>query len=87
MKKIWEKIKELASKFWSWVKTSNHWKHLACCLAGTFFFGYGFGIGAGLAAEYKDVAWGGEWSWADILADIIGTVAGTFLRHIIFGLW
>lgn len=87
MKKIWENIKTLAIRLWSWVKESNHWKHLVCCLVGSFLFGYGFGIGAGLAAEYKDTAWGGSWSWADICADLIGTLAGTLLRRVAFNMW
>lgn len=58
-------------------------KHFAVCFGGTAIFGVGFGIGAGLAAEYKDKAWGGKWDWYDIAADALGTVAGALIHYLL----
>lgn len=61
----------------AWLKdNTDKVKHFAVCLLGSMFLGVGFGIGAGLAAEYKDKAWGGKWDWYDLLADALGTVVG-----------
>lgn len=61
--------------------------HLFVCFFGSAVFGYGFGIGAGIAAEYKDKVWGGGWDWWDIAADAMGTVLGELVHHAIFKTW
>lgn len=68
----------------AWLKdNTDKVKHFAVCFGGTVIFGVGFGIGAGLAAEYKDKAWGGKWDWYDIVADALGTVAGALIRYLL----
>lgn len=57
--------------------------HFLVCLFGSIVFTAGFGIGAGLAAEFKDVAHGGKWSWGDITADIAGTLVGGIINILI----
>lgn len=79
MKRLWAKLKS------SWLFQSNHHKHIAGCFLGTLICSWGFGVGAGLAMEYKDKASGGKWDWQDILADAIGTVLGAITRHYIIG--
>lgn len=54
--------------------------HIIICFIGTIFFGFGFGLGASLGAEFKDKAHGGKWDWADFAAGMLGTVCG-FLIH------
>lgn len=86
MKKFLKKIAAVFEKVVEWFETRNDKvQHLIVCFAGSFVFGYGFGIGAGFAAEYKDHVWGGRWSWGDIVADIVGMVAGSALRFYVFG--
>lgn len=68
-----------------WSDLNDKVKHIIVCAVGSLAFGYGFGIGAGIAAEYKDKAWGGKWDWLDIAADIIGTAVGASMRYLIFG--
>lgn len=62
------------------MQNSDKVKHFAVCALGSAVFGIGFGIGAGLAAEYKDKAWGGKWDWYDILADALGTIVGGLIH-------
>ena len=45
-------------------------KHIIVCFIGSLLFSYGFGLGAGFAAEYKDKAWGGTFDWWDIREQI-----------------
>lgn len=86
MKKFFEKLAAWFDAAWLWFdKRNDKVKHFVVCLVGSFVFGYGFGIGAGLAAEYKDRAWGGLWGWGDLVADALGTVAGSVVRYLIFG--
>jgi hypothetical protein len=54
------------------------------CFIGSLLFGYGFGLGAGFAAEYKDKAWGGTFDWWDIAADLTGTIIGGICHYLIF---
>lgn len=86
MKKKFAKIFAWLNSAWKWFDRRNDKvKHFVVCFVGSFVFGYGFGIGAGLAAEYKDRAWGGFWGWDDLVADALGTVAGSVVRYLIFG--
>ncbi len=59
--------------------------HFMVCLAATilvgiplgFLSGIWFGLGLGLGKEYGDKsAAGNYWSWGDLLADLLGVVAG-----------
>lgn len=44
-------------------------------------------VGA-LAKEYGDSkAYGNTWSWADILADVLGIILGTVIRVLIIKRW
>lgn len=61
--------------------------HMFVCFFGSAIFGYGFGIGAGIAAEYKDRAWGGRWDWWDIAADGVGALLGELVHYAIFKNW
>mgnify|MGYP003401551864 CR=1 FL=1 len=86
MKKIIEKIKRFILTVWAWFTgLDDKLKHTIVCLIGSLFFGYGFGLGAGIAAEYKDKAWGGKWDWWDIAADMVGTIIGGMVHYLIFG--
>lgn len=86
MKKVIEKIKALVSDAWKWFNSlDDKLKHTIVCLIGSLAFGYGFGLGAGIAAEYKDKAWGGTFDWWDIAADMVGTIIGGMLHYLIFG--
>ena len=58
-------------------------KHIIVCFIGSLLFGYGFGLGAGFAAEYKDKACGGLFDYKDLIATIIGSVIGQLTQ---FGL-
>lgn len=66
---------------------SNRILHLFGCLVGSALFGWQFGIGAGLAAEIKDVQGGGRWDWLDVAADAIGTLLGEIVHFVIFERW
>ena len=66
---------------------SNRILHLLGCFIGSAVFGWQFGVGAGLAAEVKDVQGGGRWDWLDIAADTIGTLLGEILHYAIFKRW
>ena len=85
MKKIIEKIKAFILSTWKWFNSlDDKLKHTIVCLLGSLLFGYGFGLGAGFAAEYKDKAWGGTFDWWDIAADLTGTIIGGICHYLIF---
>ena len=85
MEKIIEKIKRFILTVWAWFTgLDDKLKHTIVCLIGSLFFGYGFGLGAGIAAEYKDKAWGGKFDWIDLTADAIGTIAGGMAHYLLF---
>lgn len=86
MKKLKEKIISAFHNTTAWFNGLNDKvKHLIVCFIGSLLFGYGFGIGAGIAAEYKDKVHTGNFEWADLIADGVGTVIGTALRYYLFG--
>lgn len=86
MKKIKEWIAKAVRTVVAWFSGLNDKvKHLIVCFIGSLLFGYGFGIGAGIAAEYKDKVHTGNFEWADLIADGVGTVIGTALRYYLFG--
>jgi len=83
--KLMQKINAFFEKhFKGWLMKSNRPLHILICLVGSAICGYGFGLGAGFAAEAKDVAWGGSWDWKDICADLIGTAAGTIIYFLLY---
>jgi hypothetical protein len=85
MKKIIEKIKAFILNAWKWFNgLDDKMKHTIVCFIGSLCFGYGFGLGAGFAAEYKDKAWGGSWDWWDIVADMVGTIIGGMAHYLLF---
>lgn len=85
MKKIIEKIKAFIINAWKWfMSLDDKLKHIIVCFIGSLLFGYGFGLGAGFAAEYKDKAWGGTFDWWDIAADLTGTIIGGICHYLIF---
>ena len=85
MKKIIEKFKRFILTVWAWFTgLDDKLKRTIVCLIGSLFFGYGFGLGAGIAAEYKDKAWGGTFDWWDIAADLTGTIIGGICHYLIF---
>jgi hypothetical protein len=72
-------------KIWTWLKASNHWKHIV----GGIIIGMGAddwycalyaGVGVAAAMEFKDKLWGGKWDWVDLGL----TVAGSVIGHLLF---
>ena len=65
--------------------------HIIVCFVGSIPFGFSFGLGASLAAEFKDRAHGGRWDWMDFLAGMLGTILGGLIHFVIikpiFALW
>lgn len=69
-------------------KESNRYKHFLVSMAGSYVFGIGFAIGANLAAEYKDKAYGNKWDWKDFAFGIAGGVVGQIMQlATIYGIW
>lgn len=84
-----EKIKELLSKAWNWIKESNRWKHLI----GGMIIGLGAnstycaayaGIGVAAALELKDKLHGGEWDWIDFGVTVAGVAVGWTAHFLLF---
>lgn len=57
--------------------------HLLVCLVGSLLFGFAFGLGASMAAEYKDKVHGGQWSWPDFFIGVLGSAVGAFIQILI----
>lgn len=67
---------------------SNRYKHFLVSAAGSLLTGAGFAIGANLATEYKDKAYGNKWDWKDFAFGIAGGVVGQILQAaIIYCIW
>lgn len=67
---------------------SNRYKHFLVSAAGSLLTGVGFAIGANLATEYKDKAYGNKWDWKDFAFGIAGGVIGQVLQAaIIYSIW
>ena len=65
------------------LKMPDKLAHFAVCLVGSFVFGFSFGLGASIAAEFKDKAHGGRWDWLDLWAGVFGSVVGGFIHFLI----
>lgn len=57
--------------------------HIVICMLGSTVFTCAFGLGATIAAEYKDLVWGGKWDWLDFAAGIFGTILGGLINFLI----
>lgn len=57
--------------------------HILICMLGSIVFGFSFGLGASLAAEYKDLVHGGRWDWLDFVAGMFGTILGSLVNFLI----
>ena len=60
--------------------------HFGCCFIPSLFGYYGaaFALGLGIGKEYGDSrAINNKWDWLDILADLIGILAGLIINHLI----
>lgn len=75
------KIKDIIN----WFKKSNRWKHLV----GGFVLGLLLTFISPLTAagclEFKDVQWGGKWSWIDFLLTCLGGLIGGMINALV--LW
>lgn len=73
------KIKDIVD----WFKESNRWKHLV----GGFVLGLLLTFISPLTAagclEFKDVQWGGKWSWIDFLLTCIGGFVGGLINSLV----
>lgn len=59
-------------------------KHFSICMAAAVINPW-LAIGLALGKEYGDkCASGNHWCWWDLLADALGTIAGTAIRSFIF---
>lgn len=68
---------------WKWFIDSNHYKHFSACAIIALICGFVPSMITGLAVEYKDYSWGGEFDWSDIIADALGAILGTAIRFLI----
>lgn len=66
-----------------WLRISNRWKHLL----GGFLLGMFLTVISPITAagclEFKDVQWGGKWSWIDFLCTIFGGILGQCVQLLI----
>ena len=75
----------MKKKIFTWLKTSNRWKHLV----GGVMIGLGAddwyytGAGVGGALELKDVLYGGSWDWIDFALTAGGAVVGHSIRAVL----
>lgn len=68
-----------------WLRASNRWKHLL----GGFLLGMFLTVISPITAagclEFKDVQWGGKWSWIDFLLTCVGGLVGGVINALV--LW
>lgn len=57
--------------------------HFLVCLVGSAVFSFLFGLGASVAAEFKDMAHGGSWDWYDLIAGLVGSAVGGVVNILI----
>ena len=63
-----------------WLKKSNRWKHLLLAgPVGTVFTVLAV-LGCASGMEFKDIQWGGRWSWADWCCTMVGGIIGQALQ-------
>lgn len=66
-----------------WIKESNRMKHfgyaIPCALVLTILFVAGLAAGM----EFKDRSYGGKWDWLDLLATLLGGLAGQIAQCVI----
>ena len=60
--------------------------HFGCCFIPSLlgYYGAAFALGLGIGKEYGDSrAINNKWDWFDILADLIGILAGLIINYLI----
>lgn len=70
-------------KLYNWFINSGHYKHFSFCAIIALICGFCPAMITGIAIEYKDKAWGGQFDWSDVLADTLGSIVGVSIRFII----
>lgn len=73
------KIKDIIN----WLKESNRWKHLVGGFVLGLFLTFISPLTAAGCLEFKDVQWGGKWSWIDFLCTIFGGILGQCVQLLI----
>lgn len=78
-------MNDIIKKIKEWLNISDMGLHVLACFLFAAVLGWGGGVGAGIAAEYKDYAWGGKWDWDDLAADLAGVIIGAVAHFMLFG--
>lgn len=68
-----------------WLRESNRWKHLVGGFVLGLFLTFISPITAAGCLEFKDVQWGGKWSWIDFLLTCLGGLVGGVINTLV--LW
>lgn len=81
MIKLFNKINDWFEKRTKiWFLITNRPAHFLIALIGSILLGIGFGIGAGLALEFKDKSYGGKFDYLDLSITFIGGVIGGMIN-------
>lgn len=75
------KIKDIID----WFKESNRWKHLVGGFVLGLFLTFISPLTAAGCLEFKDVQWGGKWSWIDFTLTCLGGLIGGVINALV--LW
>ena len=68
-----------------WLRESNRWKHLVGGFVLGLFLTFISPLTAAGCLEFKDVQWGGKWSWIDFLLTCLGGLVGGAINALV--LW
>ena len=68
-----------------WFKESNRWKHLVGGFVLGLFLTFISPLTAAGCLEFKDVQWGGKWSWIDFGLTCLGGLVGGVINALV--LW
>lgn len=68
----------------SFLKESNHGKHLVYAIPIGFVFTILCVLGVASGMEYKDKLWGGKWDWVDWSLTMLGGVIGQALSVLVY---
>lgn len=66
----------------SWITESNRLKHFLYAIPCALFLTILFVAGLAVDMEFKDRAHGGAWDWLDLLATMLGGLAGICSWHL-----